>query len=120
MMRNLKTPIEIAKYVDYRQNRSLIKDNEIHLTANLMLHYLLKSMVICLCTIGCMFQIATIIKLFFDYPTTVFINVQTMDKLFLPGLTLCNGNRYELAQINILFQLLKAPCLYCRILFILE
>lgn len=98
IMRSLKTPVEMIRYVESRNqylpptiNANEVSANEV--SATVMIHYLLKALVICGCTIGCMFQIATIVSIFFSYPTTVFVNVQTMDKLNLPGLTLCNGNR---------------------------
>ena len=84
----VKSPFKLPDSININNNG---KDDT--LTGRLVIHYFLKALMMCLCTIGCMFQIASIIKLYFDYPTTVFVNVQNMDKLYLPGITLCNSNR---------------------------
>lgn len=56
-------------------------------------HYFLKTIVLGGCFAGCAWQCISILNIFLNFPTTVFVYVETMDKLYLPGITLCNSNR---------------------------
>ncbi|XP_054152493.1 uncharacterized protein LOC128951269 [Oppia nitens] len=99
--RHLKTPVEMMQYINIRDyNRVTKQSPDTIITGSQMIHYLVKGLVMCLCTIGCTYQIVTIVTLFFDYPTIVFVNVRTMDKLYLPGITLCNSNRLMLSKLK--------------------
>lgn len=57
------------------------------------INYVLKFGVFVACVVGCAIQCLTILGLYFQYPTTVFVFVETMQKLDLPGITLCNSNK---------------------------
>lgn len=93
--KKMKTPdIKNEKFMEKRKNFHDSVSENAKFTSNSMLHYFLKALVMCICLLGCMWQIASIIKLYFAYPTTVFVNVQNMEKLQLPGITLCNNNRF--------------------------
>ena len=56
--------------------------------------YVFKLVVMVGCVLGCAWQCIAILNLFFSFPSIVFVYVETMDQLFLPGITLCNSNRY--------------------------
>lgn len=73
-------------------NKAAVNNNELNCNIN-TLHYVFKALVLCICLTGCLWQITSILHLYFNYPTTVFVYSETMDKLFLPGITLCNRNR---------------------------
>jgi nitrate reductase gamma subunit len=92
----MKTPdIKIENFMENRKNSNdSVNKNAKYRTSNSLLDYFLKAIVMCICLLGCMWQIASIIKLYFAYPATVFVNVQNMEKLQLPGVTLCNNNRF--------------------------
>lgn len=55
--------------------------------------YIFKAAVVLACVVGCIWQIGIILHLYFAYQTTVFVYVEKMETLPLPGITLCNGNR---------------------------
>ena len=57
-------------------------------------HYIFKLLVMIVCSLGCAWQCISILNLFFNFPSIVFVYVETMDQLLLPGITLCNSNRY--------------------------
>jgi hypothetical protein len=88
-VKNMKTPSIGIEMLKKNQNSS-----DKNINSNLMLNYMLKALVTCLCLFGCFWQIAQILRLYFSYPTTVYVNVSNMDKLRLPGITLCNNNRF--------------------------
>ncbi len=77
--------------------------SEKDISINLMLHYLLKALVTCLCLFDCFWQISQILTHYFSYPTSVYINVRNMEKLQLPGITLCNNNRFVISY-NLIFK----------------
>ena len=58
--------------------------------------YVFKLIVIIGCALGCGWQCISILNLFFSFPSIVFVYVETMDQLELPGITLCNSNRFVL------------------------
>jgi len=72
-----------------------------------LIHYFLKSLVLLICLFGCFWLIFDIVRLYFDYPTTVFVNLQTMDKLQLPSITLCNSNRFVIFKYLLNFQIMQ-------------
>lgn len=43
---------------------------------------------------GCIWQSASLLKLFFNYPTTLMMYEEKMDKFVVPGLTVCPTSRY--------------------------
>ena len=55
--------------------------------------YVFKLIVVMACTLGCGYQCISILNMFFSFPSIVFVYVETMDQLQLPGVTLCNSNR---------------------------
>jgi len=59
----------------------------------LIVHYVLRLAVLILCLLGCFVQIGTIMSIYFSYPAIVFVDLHQMDKLLLPGMTICNENR---------------------------
>ena len=59
----------------------------------LIVHYVLRLTVLVLCLLGCFVQIGTIMSIFFSYPAIVFVDLHQMEKLLLPGITICNENR---------------------------
>ena len=68
----------------------------------LIIHHVLRLLVLILCIIGCMVQIISIVNIFFGYPAIVFVNIHQMDRLTLPGITICNNNRFDLIHLFIL------------------
>ncbi len=94
----MKTPSIGIEMLKKNQNSS-----EKDISSNLMLRYLLKALVTCLCLFGCFWQITQILRLYFSYPTNVYVNVRNMEKLQLPGITLCNNNRFVTSD-NFLFK----------------
>ena len=56
--------------------------------------YVFKLIVIVVCVLGCAWKWISILNLFFSFPSIVFVYVETMNQLQLPGITLCNSNRY--------------------------
>jgi hypothetical protein len=89
--RNMTTPNMVIEKFIKNKFFSNIQSN-----SDSMLRYLLKALVMCLCLIGCFWQIGLILKLYFSYPATVLVSVENMDNLQLPGITLCNNNRFVL------------------------
>ncbi|XP_027194316.2 uncharacterized protein LOC113789029 [Dermatophagoides pteronyssinus] len=66
----------------------------------LIVHHLLRLIVLILCIIGCMVQIISIINIFFSYPAIVFVDIHQMERLTLPGITICNNNRIVRSKLN--------------------
>ncbi|KAH9521784.1 amiloride-sensitive sodium channel [Dermatophagoides farinae] len=66
----------------------------------LIIHHVLRLLVLILCIIGCMVQIISIVNIFFGYPAIVFVNIHQMDRLTLPGITICNNNRVMRSKLN--------------------
>lgn len=62
--------------------------------------YLLKSLIMFICITGCGYQCISIIRMYFRFPTTVYVYVHAMEKLNLPGITLCNGNRLVMSKLR--------------------
>lgn len=58
-----------------------------------VLHYVLKTVAYGLCAIGCLYQVASILNIYFSYPSLVFSFVEIMDTLTLPAISLCSNNR---------------------------
>jgi len=83
-----------CNYLDGKDNYSLI-------------HYFFKSIVLFICLFGCLWYIIDIVRLYFDYPTNVFVNLQTMDKLQFPSITLCNSNRFVIFKYLLNFQIMQ-------------
>ncbi len=94
---NMKTPIiGIQKFMKNKFSNNIQSDSEKEMASNSMLRYLLKALVMCLCLIGCLWQICLILKLYFSYPAINLVNVENMNNLLLPGITICNNNRFVL------------------------
>lgn len=51
----------------------------------MIVHYLLRLAILVLCLVGCFAQIITIVRLFFNYPAIVFVDLHPMEKLHLPS-----------------------------------
>ncbi len=88
----MKPNIEISRFLKSPNSNNAENDKQI--ISNSLLHYLVKVIVMCICLMGCIWQIALILKLYLSYPATVFVSVRNMPKLQLPGITLCNNNRF--------------------------
>ncbi len=94
---NMKTPnIGLEKFMKNKFSNNIQSDSEKQMSSNSMLSYLLKALVMCLCLIGCFWQICLILKLYYSYPANVLVNVENMNNLRLPGITICNNNRFVL------------------------
>lgn len=61
--------------------------------------YVARLVVLIGCIIGCTIQCNSILSIYLSYPTSVFVYMDRMEKLELPGLTICNGNRYVDADL---------------------
>jgi hypothetical protein len=88
----MKPNIEMSRFL--KSPNSNDAENDKQTISNSLLHHLVKVIVMCLCLMGCFWQIALILKLYLSYPATVFVSVRNMPKLQLPGITLCNNNRF--------------------------
>lgn len=81
-----------------KYSNTLITSNNIQSDSSrvtyLIVHHLLRLIVLILCIIGCMVQIISIINIFFSYPAIVFVDIHQMERLTLPGITICNNNRF--------------------------
>ncbi len=91
-------------FMEIRNNSYDSVSGNAKFTSNSMPNYFLKALVICICLLGCMWQIASIIKLYFAYPTTVFVNVQNMEKLHYPELLFA-------IIIELLFKIIFTECI---------
>jgi len=97
----MKTPIKVKKLIE-NHNWNFFDGKDI--SSYTLIHYFLKSLVLFICLFGCFWLIFDIVRLYFDYPTTVFVNLQTMDRLQLPSITLCNSNRFVILKHFLYFQ----------------
>jgi len=87
----MKTPTRIRKLFK-NHNWNYLDEEDISIYS--LIHYFLKFLVLFICLFSCLWLIFDIVRLYFDYPTTVFVNLQTMAKLQMPSITLCNNNRF--------------------------
>lgn len=89
LYKSVKSPFEriTQVYTSLKEGKGVKKIKE-HLWV-----YALKVFVILLCIIGCGWQVIPFAMKYFEYPTIVHVHLEKMNKLHLPGLTICNSNR---------------------------
>jgi len=81
----------LAKYGHWSVSGHLVIDGKMRLLR--VAHYTLKTVAYALCAGGCIYQIATLFKIYFSYPSTVLSLEEIMDTLKLPAISICNNNR---------------------------
>ncbi len=65
-----------------------------------VVHHVLKAVAYASCAVGCLYQCASILKIYFSFPSTVTSTVEVMDTLTLPAMTICNNNRIMLSKLK--------------------
>lgn len=65
-----------------------------------VVHHVLKTLAYASCAVGCLYQCASILKIYFSFPSTVTSTVEVMDTLTLPAMTICNNNRIMLSKLK--------------------
>ncbi|KAI1303569.1 hypothetical protein HDE_02112 [Halotydeus destructor] len=58
-----------------------------------------RAAILMVCLAACCGQCVSILSMYYAYPTTVFVYMETMDNLETPGVTICNNNRLALSKL---------------------
>ncbi|UXI15550.1 hypothetical protein NH340_JMT01493 [Sarcoptes scabiei] len=97
-----KTKKSFGEILDLNQSNGIDQTNQTPSTSltYLIVHHILRTLVLAVCIFGCMGQIISIMNIFFNYPAIVFVDLHQMERLTLPGITVCNNNRVMRSKLN--------------------